>query len=325
MGPLDLLKLLPEEGKDSRLLVGYDTSDDAGVVRLNDEQALVSTVDLITPVADDPYVFGRIAAANSMSDIYAMGCVPLAALNVCCFPEVGPAQEALARILEGGQERILAAGALVLGGHTVRDPELKYGLSVSGVIHPGRIVRNHTLREGDLLVLTKPLGTGLLLSAEGKGELDPEHLRVAQEVMIRLNEQPSRLMLEHGVHAATDVTGYGLAGHLVEMLGPGGFAVEVHLNRLPVYAGAEEAAERYGLSGPMRRNLAAAEGVLPVNDLELKWQVLLGDPQTSGGLLIALPESGAGRLVEELNKLDQAEAAVIGRVLAPAEKSRFEK
>ncbi len=320
---MDLDQLLPPSPADDRVLVGLETRDDAGVVRLRDDLALVSTVDLITPVADDPYVFGQIAAANSLSDVYAMGGAVLGALNVCCFPERGPAPEALARILEGGMERLSAAGGVLLGGHTVRDPELKYGMSVTGTIHPERIVRNHTVRTGDLLVLTKGLGTGLLLTAHKKGLVDDACFGRALESMARLNRAACEAMLAVEVHAATDVTGFGLLGHLFEMLHPGGHGVELHLPSLPLYDGAREAADALGVSGPMRRNLALPQKFfdLPM-ELSSFWTALLADPQTSGGLLMAVDPQRAGELLDRLRDAGEA-AALIGEVRAHGATSSF--
>ncbi len=323
MGPVDLYRLLPSQPTDERLLVGLDTHDDAGVMRLRDDLALVSTVDLITPVADDPYLFGQIAAANSLSDVYAMGGEAVGALNICCFPETGPAPEALARILEGGLDRLQEAGALLLGGHTVRDPELKYGLAVSGLVHPERVVRNHTVREGDLLVLTKALGTGLLLTAHKKGLVDDACYLGTLTRMAQLNRRASRAMLAAGVHAATDVTGFGLLGHLWEMVSPGGHGVELHLPSLPLYEGAQLAAEQLGVSGPMRRNLALPGEYfqLPV-DLPMFWTALLADPQTSGGLLLAIAPERCGELLQRLQDAGEA-ACLIGEIRGTRSSSEF--
>ncbi len=277
----------------------------------------MSTVDLITPVTDDPYIYGQIAAANSISDIYAMGGRPISALNVCCFPDAGPAREALARILEGGGERMDAAGAVLLGGHTVKDSELKYGLAVNGLVHPERITRNHTVQAGDHLYLSKALGTGLLMTMERKGQLAAGLWDKALAGMVGLNKLACELMLEHGAHAATDVTGFGLLGHLYEMCQPGGFAVELDLPALPLYEGAQEAAKALGLSGPMRRNLEKPAAYFGLKNLE-DWQLaLLADPQTSGGLLVALDEA-SGKLYERAMEAAGEPVKGIGRIDAPA-------
>ena len=319
---MDLFKLLPAVAPDPRLLVGMDTHDDAGVMLLRPDLALINTVDLITPVADDPFVFGQIAAANSLSDVYAMGGEAVSALNVCCFPESGPAPEALARILEGGLERLREADVLLLGGHTVRDPELKYGLAVTGTIHPDRIVRNHTVKAGDLLVLTKALGTGLLLTAQKKGELDSGEFEAALAMMVRLNRAASQAMLDVGVHAATDVTGFGLLGHLWEMLSPGRHGVELHLPSLPLYEGALTAARRHGVSAPMRRNLALPAPFFDLPELGETWTALLADPQTSGGLLISVDPEKAGELLGRLAQAGE-QACLIGEVRNMGAKSSF--
>jgi len=320
---VDLFKLLPRDVADPRLLVGLDTHDDAGVMLLRPDMALISTVDMITPVADDPFVYGQIAAANSLSDVYAMGGEPVGALNVCCFPEQGPAPEALARILEGGMDRLRAAGALLLGGHTVRDPELKYGMAVNGTVHPERIVRNHTVQAGDRLVLTKALGCGLLLSAWKKNLVSEEDFHAALQSMAHLNRAASLAMQTVGVHAATDVTGFGLLGHTWEMLSPGGFALELNLEALPLYAGAREAAQHFGISSPMRRNLAlpASYFSLP-QEIPAWWTALMADPQTSGGLLMAVPPDRTEKLLEQL-RADGEIGVEIGRVLEKGKISRF--
>lgn len=320
---MDLFSLLPKDGLDARLLVGMDTRDDAGVMLISSELALISTVDMITPVADDPFVYGQIAAANSLSDVYAMGGEPVAALNVCCFPEKGPAPEALARILEGGLDRLRLAGALLLGGHTVRDPELKYGMAVNGTIHPAQVVRNHTVQAGDRLVLTKALGCGLVMSAWKKGLLREADFQCALDSMATLNREAARAMVAVGVHAATDVTGFGLLGHLWEMLSPGGFGLELDLDQLPLYPGAREAAEHFGISGPMRRNLALPGPYFLLPEaLSPSWTALVADPQTSGGLLMSVAPAQRDLLMDQLQQA-QVPAVDIGGVLPQGAKSRF--
>lgn len=301
--------------------MGTNTCDDAGVLRIGPELGLIGTVDLITPVTDDPFVYGQIAAANSLSDVYAMGGRPISALNICCFPDAGPAPEALARIIAGGSERLEAAGARLMGGHTVKDAELKYGMAVNGLVHPEKIVRNHTVQEGDVLFLSKPLGTGLLLTRERKGELAAGCWDEACSGMVELNRVACEVMLEHGVHAATDVTGFGFLGHLWEMLSPGGFQVELDLAALPVYRGAFEAAKSLGVSGPMRRNLEGPAAYLRPEGLASHELALLADPQTSGGLLMAIPADRADTFAADMHDHELI-CARVGQVLVATE-SRF--
>jgi selenide, water dikinase len=303
-------------------LVGIETSDDAGVVRLDADRATVHTVDLITPVVDDPFLYGQIAAANSISDIYAMGATPHSALNVCCFPESGPAPQALTRLLEGGLDKINEAGAALVGGHTVRDPELKYGLSVQGLVHPDRILRNFTVHAGDALILTKPLGTGLLMTAHRKGDLLDGSFEKCTSTMARLNKEAALAMQEVGAHAATDVTGFGFLGHLFEMLKPRKMGVRIDLNQLPLYDESMQAAKAYGLSGAIRNNLQQPLTYFQAQDLPKHWLSLLGDPQTSGGLLISLEASRADALMQRLHDLGEC-AQRVGEVLSEGDESHF--
>ncbi len=297
---------------DANVLVGHATSDDAGVYRLSDDLALVQTVDFFTPVVDDPYDFGRIAAANALSDIYAMGARPLTALNIAAFPVEELGTEILARILEGGAAVAAEAGVVILGGHTVKDDEPKYGLAVTGTIRPDRVVTNGGARPGDLLLLSKPVGTGVLTTARkrdliGEGELAP-----AIAAMARLNDRAAAAMLAHGVHGATDVTGYGLVGHGGEMARASGVALALDAARVPLFAGVLELIEQGVVPGGSQDNLADhARFAAYADGVSAALRTVLSDAQTSGGLLIAIPPAGAERVLAEL-----ADAVVIGEVLA---------
>ncbi len=296
------------------MLLGFGTSDDAGVFRLSDDLALVQTVDFFTPIVDDPYDFGRIAATNALSDIYAMGGTPITALNIATYPmeELGP--ETLARILAGGADVARAAGVSILGGHTVKDDEPKYGMAVTGTIHPDRIITNAGARVGDVLVLTKPLGTGVLGSALKKGAVDVAQIQDAIRWMTTLNAGAATAMIAAGVHAATDVTGYGLLGHGHEMAHASGVRFRISAAQVPVYALARELVV-VGISpGGSRANahehaaFTTFEAGVP-DDL----QVLFSDAQTSGGLLISVGPDELHALLEGLREPD-ALGAVIGSV-----------
>jgi selenide, water dikinase len=275
----------------------------------------VATVDFFTPIVDDPFDFGRIAAANALSDVYAMGGRPLLALNLVAFPRALLDEGILQRILAGGASVAAEAGIAVVGGHSIDDPEPKYGLCVIGEVDPGRIVRNSTAAAGDLLVLTKPIGTGIVATAIKQGSAAEEVVRTAVDVMTTLNAGAAQAMLAGGVSAATDVTGFGLLGHLHSMLLASGQAATVHAGAVPLLPGVRELAAAGLVPGGTRRNLADLEGAVvfdpSVDDLH---RTLLCDAQTSGGLLISVPEAGAAALLERLKDAGTPVAAVIGRV-----------
>jgi len=331
MGPEDLREIIGhfQAGRVEDLLVGLETSDDAGVYRLSPELALVQTLDFITPIVEDPFTFGRIAAANSLSDVYAMGGRPLTALNICCFPPKALPKAELARILEGGYDAIREAGAALAGGHTIKDPELKYGLSVTGVVHPRRILTNAGARPGDRFIITKPLGTATLFAGRGKGELGADDVAPAVAGMMRLNKRAAEILdafvedgaadrsgaATRGVHALTDVTGYGLAGHALEMARGAGLALHLEAASLPAYPHALAMIEKDLLCGGSRANRRAVEPHLTrgagVSEAQL-W--LACDAQTSGGLLIAVAAAEAAALLAALHTGGVAEAVLIGRV-----------
>jgi len=301
---------------DPNVLVGFATADDAGVYRLSGELALVQTVDFFTPIVDDPATFGRIAAANALSDIYAMGARPLTALAIAAFPQTGVDQSVLAAILAGGVEKAREAGVSVIGGHTVKDPEPKYGLAVTGVAHPDRIIRNSTAKIGDVLVVTKPLGTGILTTARRQDAIDDAALAAAIGAMETLNRGSSLAMLATGVNAATDVTGFGLIGHLLELCAGSGVGADLDANAVPLFDGVVELAERGFAPGGTATNLesALARGVVFSEALGRSLRLALCDAQTSGGLLIAVsPEKAAG-LLSALAEQNVSDAAVIGLV-----------
>jgi len=275
------------------LLVGLDARDDATVYRLNDEQAAVLTVDFFAPLVDDPYSYGAIAAANAMSDVYAMGGEVLLALNLAAFPEdMDP--DIVADILRGGADKVLEAGGIIAGGHTIIDKDPKYGLCVLGLIHPQRVFTKNGARPGDVLYLSKRLGTAIITTAAMMEMAEPRHLEAAIESMVGLNRRPSQVVREVGVHALTDVTGFGLLGHAFEMAEASGVALRIEAGRVPILGGALEYAAQGAHTGGERRNRHCwRERISFQSDISDELNSVLFDPQTSGGLLIAAsPEQG---------------------------------
>ena len=296
------------------LLVGFDTSDDAGVYKLTDDKAIVCTADFITPVVDDPRVFGRIAAANSISDVYAMGGTPLLALNLLGYPPVGLPNEVLGEILAGAGETCAEAGCAVAGGHTVRDDEVKFGLSVTGEVHPDKILRNSTAQAGDVLVLTKPLGTGALVAAMKKGRLSDDQYQALITCMTSLNRCGVSLY-DLGATACTDVTGFGLSGHGLEMAKGSGMALHIDPAALPLLPEAVELCGEGFTCGGTRSNAAFTnQDVRFADGVSQDMIGLLNDPQTSGGLLVSVPADRVEALQTAV--LDQGAlcAVVIGKV-----------
>ena len=301
---------------DPRILVDASSRDDAAVFLMAPDRAIVATVDFFTPIVDDPYDFGRIAATNAFSDLYAMGATPLFALNLVGWPRDKLPFELLGDVLRGGADVARAAGAFVLGGHSVDDPEPKYGMAAIGEVHPDRIVTNAGARPGDALVLTKPLGTGVLTTALKRDLLNEADLGPAVTTMTTLNAGAARAMLGVGVHAATDVTGFGLLGHLRTLLEASGAAAEVRAAAVPLLPRAAEAAERGAIPGGTERNAASvADAVSFANGVDQTTRLLLADAQTSGGLLIAVAAERADALVAALRREATPAAAVIGRVV----------
>ncbi len=302
---------------DPRILVDASTRDDAAVYRLAPDRALVATVDFFTPIVDDPYDFGRIAAANAFSDVYAMGATPLLALNLVGWPRGKLPLDMLGDVLRGGQDVAQAAGAFVLGGHSVDDPEPKYGMVAIGEVHPDRIMTLAAARPGDALVLTKRIGTGVLTTALKRDLLTAGDLAPAVASMTTLNAGAARAMLSVGVHAATDVTGFGLLGHLHNMLEASGVAAEIDAAAVPLFPGAAELAARGAVPGGTQRNREAlAAHVTFAPGVPEATRVLLCDAQTSGGLLLAVPADRVDALIAALERERTPVAARIGRVTA---------
>ena len=302
-------------GSNENLIVGFEGYEDAAVYRLSDDMAMVQTADYITPMTDNPYLFGQLAAANALSDIYAMGANPVTALNLCNFPAEGIPNSIFKEILEGGAQKVIEAGAVVAGGHTIKDNELKYGLSVTGIIHPDNIVLNSGGKIGDVLILTKPIGTGALFNGVKKGEIDTQYLDEAVSRNSVLNKSASEAMIRHGAKACTDVTGFGLLGHLSEMISNLNLSAELTSSTIPYFEKAFEAAEKGFKPGMSKSNMHSLESILKfehsVSEAD-KW--LLVDPQTSGGLMIAIEEEKAEALLKDLISGDSPEATIIGRL-----------
>jgi len=320
---VDLSEIVKEfAGKaktDPNLLVGFETGDDAGVYRLTDDLALVQTVDYITPVVDDPFLYGQVAAANSLSDVYAMGGRPLTAMNLCNFPARGIEKESLRKILDGGFSKIQEAGATLVGGHTVRDDELKYGLSVTGVIDPRRIMTNTGARAGDHLVLTKPVGTGVIITGHRRGLASDDLLRRAVTWMATLNKVACETMLEFDPHACTDITGFGLSGHALGMAKGSNVTMRFRFPDIPRYDESLDLIAQGVATSVTASNLQVAQDSMTFKGSfteEETWLVV--DPQTSGGLLISLPARQAPDLVSSLRARGNPAAAVVGEVV-PAE------
>ena len=305
-----ILKKLPPI-TDPRVLVG--TEDDAGVYRLTDDIAIVQTVDFFTPIVDDPYDFGAIAAANALSDLYAMGAKPLTAMNLIAFPKDGPL-DVLGEIMRGGAEKAVEAGVSIIGGHSIDDREPKYGMAVTGVVHPQKMMLKAGVRPGDRLVLTKPLGIGIISTAIKAGRASEEMVRTAVTQMKTLNRASSEAMIEAGVRGATDITGFGLLGHLQEMLRTGGASARLRFPDIPFIDGVRDLV-RTSVPGGTRSNLRFMEGKVtwPAGISEDE-KLMLADAQTSGGMLIAVPESALGRLLDGLAARGVATRAVIGTV-----------
>jgi selenide,water dikinase len=283
------------------VIVGTETNDDAGVFRIRRDLAIVNTVDFFTPIVDDPYTFGQIAAANALSDIYAMGAEPRTALNIVAFPKGKLDLEILGDIIKGGAERVRAAGAVVIGGHSIIDPEPKFGMAITGVIHPARVIRNIGVRRGDALVLTKPLGTGIITTGLKRRNVSTSSIRAAITSMTTLNRKASEIMRKFSVHACSDVTGFSLLGHAQEMARGSGVTVILDSKTLPLFPEAVELAESGCLTGGCKRNRAYLEDKVTIDEsIREGLREIAFDPQTSGGLLIALPSTQADKLVKAL-------------------------
>ena len=310
--------------RDPNLLVGIETADDAGVYKLTPDIALVQTLDFITPLCDDPFLFGQIAAANSLSDVYAMGGRPINVLNICCFPSEGCEPSVLAEILRGGYDKVRESGAVLLGGHTVKDQELKYGLSITGVVHPDRVLRNSTCKPGDKLVITKKIGTGVIITGAKNDLLTPEEFQPALDSMAKLNKTASEVMLEVGANACTDISGFGLAGHLCEMALGSKVRINLDLAKITVYPATIKMMQKGIRTGVTLSNKESTAGCVHLErELPREREMILFDPQTSGPLMISVPAEKADLLVQKLNEKGVTDAAIVGDIVASAESGLF--
>jgi len=317
LAPSDLAQVLSKLPKQDRtnVIVGFENSDDAGVFRLTDDTALVQTVDFFTPVADDPEMYGRIAALNSLNDVYAMGGTPISALSIVCYPQKGD-WDVLGQILAGGQKAMTEAGVVVIGGHSVDDKEMKFGYAVTGIIHPDKVVTNAGAKPGDVLILTKPIGTGAINTAVKRGKARPETEAAAIAAMATSAAHASRIMQTVGANACTDVTGFGLMGHAYELAKASGVTVNIESKAVPLLPDVLELISQGMLTrGDKNNRVYVGETVRIQESVSGEMQSALFDPQTAGGLLISMPASNAAKFLQEVDG-----SVVIGSV---AEGSKY--
>jgi selenide,water dikinase len=305
---------------DPNVLVSSETCDDAGIYMLDDERALVQSVDVFTPVVDEPYLFGQIAAANSVSDIYAMGGKPLTALSIIGFPVDRVSHRVMNKMMQGGIDKLREAGTVVLGGHSIKNKEIMFGFAVTGLVHPKRIITNDKAKPGDVMILTKPLGTGTISFAAQIGKAETRWLEEIGRSMSELNRTAAEIMVEAGVRAATDVTGFGLLGHLSEIAVQSGVTAEVFADAVPLFEGVLSCLRRQIISGAVERNREyAAKFVERDKNVEEELETALYDPQTSGGLLMCVGAKKAEAVMAKLKKAGLERAAVIGRIAESSE------
>lgn len=315
----DLKKILAElpEISDPRVLVSTNTCDDAGVYKINNKLALVQSVDIFTPVTDDPYIFGQIAAANSVSDIYAMGGKPLTALSIIGFPIETLSHKVMSQIMLGGINKMKEAGVVILGGHSIKDNEIKFGFAVTGIIDPTKIITNDSAKPGDVLVLTKPIGTGVISFASQMGRASDSAMMAISQSMAELNKVPAEVLVEMGVITATDITGFGLLGHLCEIVQQSGVTAEVYADQVPIFDEVLDCLRKGMISGAVERNREyASQFVSVAEDVGEEWEAVFYDPQTSGGLLIGIEEGKTDVLISRLREKGIEHAAIIGKVVS---------
>jgi selenide,water dikinase len=311
---------------DENVLVGLERADDAGVYKISDDLALIQTVDFFTPIVDDPYWFGQIAAANALSDVYAMGGIPKTAMNLVAFPVKQMDLSVLRRIIQGGIDKLNEAQVVLIGGHSIEDKELKYGLSITGLVHPHQVLTKKNLQSGDRLVLTKPLGTGIVNTAIKAAMAPPDLVQKVTRLMAALNRNAAGIMARFDVHACTDVTGFGLLGHLAEMVSGSGRGVQLFSGKVPVIAQALDFAAMGLIPAGAYRNREFREPMISFGaTVERCRQDVLFDPQTSGGLLISIGRDQADGLVEALQEAGIGDAAQIGEVLENTEEKIWVK
>lgn len=322
LGPKKLEKVLSllEKREDPNLLVGFDHSDDAAVYKVADDLAIVQTLDFFPPMVEDPYTFGQIAAANALSDVYAMGGDVLTALNIVCFPDEMDLN-ILGKIMMGGNEKVIEAGGQLAGGHSINDTDVKYGLSVTGRIHPDEILKNNGAHAGDVLILTKPLGIGIITSAKRVGQASDESFDMAVRSMTTLNKYASEIIRKYEVHACTDVTGFSFLGHLLEMVGDEVSASIISAD-VPRIRGAVKYAGDFLITAAGQRNRNFVGDNVEFHDVPFGMEELLFDPQTSGGLLVALPKEDAYAAIEEIKKIGLP-CGIVGSITERKEKAIY--
>ena len=303
---------------DSNLLAGIEHAEDAGVYKLSADLALVQTVDFFTPIVDDPYIFGQIAATNALNDVYAMGGKPLTAMNIVCFPIKTMDISVLREVLRGGLDKMREAGVLLIGGHSVEDNEIKYGLSVTGLIHPDKVLFNRGAKAKDSLILTKPLGTGIVSTALKGGQVDPQLLEKAISSMTQLNKKPAELIISEGnIHACTDITGFGFLGHACEMIEGSDVGMRINSAAVPIFVGVQELVETGFVPGGLYRNKNFRIKQIETAATCRAWILdVLFDPQTAGGLLFSLTDKQAQGLVKKMHQAGIKDAAIVGEVVA---------
>ena len=314
LGPAALNRVLSniEKLEDPNLLVGFDSSDDAAVYKIDEDTAVVQTLDFFPPMVSDPYTFGQIAATNALSDIYAMGATFKTALNIVCFPE-NEDLNILGKIIEGGSDKVHEAGGNLVGGHSINDTSIKYGMSVMGTVDPKKIYQNDKAKPGDVLILTKPLGVGIVLSASNVGHASDEALKLAVKNMTTLNKNASEISQDYKIHACTDVTGFGLSTHLLEMLGSGKTCAEINSKDIPIIKEAYDYAKDFFITAAGQRNRNFAKGKVSFQNEDFAMEELIFDPQTSGGLLFSVDENDAENFVKDLC-IVYSQASIIGTV-----------
>lgn len=318
MGPEDLKQTICSlSPKNKNVLVGFENSEDAAVFKINEEEALVQTLDFITPVVDDPYIYGKIAAANSLSDVFAMGGEVKTAMNIVGFDAKNQGKNAFAEMLRGGNEKIKECGGVLIGGHTIESPEMYYGLSVTGMIHPNKIYRNNTAKIGHVLVLTKPIGLGILTTAIKRDLLDETTMNESIKIMETLNYLPSKIMKKYDVSSCTDVTGFGLLGHSLECTNET-TSFAIHCGIVPVINRAQELADKGVVPGGTKKNLKYLDDKITLMCKTSDCKLMYCDAQTSGGLLIAMDKDDAKEYIKEVEEITFGYAAIIGEVLPKA-------
>lgn len=303
---------------DPNLLSGFEHAEDAGVYKISDDLALVQTIDFFTPTVDDPFTFGQVASTNALNDIYAMGAKPLTAMNIVCFPIKTMDKSVLKKVLLGGLDKMREAGVLLIGGHSVEDNEIKYGLSVTGVVHPDKVLYNRGAKVGDKLILTKPIGTGIISTAIKAQEASSEQIKQVVDSMTRLNKKASELMIEEdNIHACTDITGFGLLGHACEMIEDGNVGVKINSAAVPVFEGVRNMMETGFIPGGLYRNKDFRINQVTKEKTCPDWLLdVFFDPQTAGGLFMSLPGNRAQRVVDKMHAAGITDAAVIGDVVS---------